>query len=106
MARYQFVVYSNPAAGLDAEYNAWYSGTHMQQILALPGVVSARRFKLAALQLREDAPAHQYLAIYEIETEDLATFIDELMKRAIDGRIQRSAALAPDALPMFWQAIE
>jgi hypothetical protein len=105
MARYNFVTFSNSAPGREAEFNEWYDKVHLKEVLAIPGVVAARRFKLAGIQIDEAAKKHQYLAIYEIEVDDLRTFLADMMARSADGRLQRSTALAPDALPMFWQAM-
>jgi len=55
------------------------------------------------VQVDEAAKKHQYAAVYEIEADDIRTFLAEMMARSADGRLQRSTALAPDALPMFWQ---
>lgn len=38
MARYKLVAFSNAAGGQDAEFNAWYDGQHMPDVLAIPGV--------------------------------------------------------------------
>ena len=81
MPRFSFVVYSNPVEGREQEYNDWYSNQHLSDLLAIPGVISARRFKLSGTQIQEAPQTYQYLAIYEIEAEDVATFIKELMVR-------------------------
>ena len=105
MARFNFVVHSNPASGRDEEYNHWYSSQHMKELRAIPSIVSARRFKLAGTQIRDGVPEHQYLAIYEIEADDVKTFIEEMMARTADGRIQRSTAMSADVNPWFWEEI-
>lgn len=47
------VVYSNPVEGREQEYNDWYSNQHLNDLLAIPGVISARRFKLSGTQIGE-----------------------------------------------------
>jgi hypothetical protein len=105
MARFNFVVYSNPEPGREEEYNHWYSSQHLKDLRAIPGVVSARRFKLAATQIRGGAAPHHYLAIYEIEADDVQSFVNELMTRTADGRIQRSSAMSADSNPWFWEEL-
>jgi hypothetical protein len=105
MGRYVFVVYSNPVAGREQEYNDWYAQQHLQEMLACPGIVAARRLSLAERQIRDISEPFNYLALYEIETDDLQGFIDELIKRARSGSIERSSALS-DAAPVFWKVLE
>jgi hypothetical protein len=103
MGRYVFAVHSNPVAGRDEEYNYWYSNRHLHDLLACPGVVSARRLQLADKQIRTDLP-FQYFALYEIETDNLQEFIDELNARIDTERMPRSDALG-DAYAVFWKEI-
>lgn len=79
MPRYCFVVFSNPKWGQEAEYNAWYDGEHLDDVLDVPGFLSARRFRIA--NPRSTAP-HRYLALYEIETDDLQSTLAQLRSRA------------------------
>ncbi len=69
MAKHLLIVLSNPVKPeLEGEYNDWYSNKHLQDLVKLPGVLSARRYKKTA-QLAT-VPTAPYLAIYEIETDD------------------------------------
>ena len=48
----------------EAEYHKWYNDTHLEQILSVEGIVSARRF----------APTDgngPFIAIYELDCDDL-----------------------------------
>ncbi|ROO87432.1 hypothetical protein EDD29_5040 [Actinocorallia herbida] len=55
---------TNPVEGKDAEFKEWYWGTHIPEILALPGFVAARRYRAA--DSAPDGP-HRYTTIYEVE---------------------------------------
>ena len=105
MARFSFVVYSNPAEGREQEYNDWYDNQHLEDVLAIPGVISARRFKISATQIREAAQPYRYLAIYDIEADDVQSFIKDLMLRTASGAINRGTAMSSDVLPLFWEAL-
>ena len=107
MARFIFVVYSKPTQGREEEFNDWYSNRHLDDILAIPGVVSARRFKFSELQLPQmPLPSQPYLAIYEIEADNTVSFQKEMADRGADGRMLISAALSKDGLMAhFWEAI-
>ena len=61
------MVLTNSVEGRDEEFNDWYSETHLKDVLNLEGFASAQRFKVKGLT--ESAP-YQYLAIYELDTED------------------------------------
>jgi hypothetical protein len=106
MGRYVFVVYSNPVEGREQEYNDWYWNQHLSDLLACPGIIAARRLMLADRQVRDMPQPFKYLALYEIETNDLQGFIDELVSRATTGRMARSAALSNDSLPVFWRVLQ
>lgn len=83
MARYHFVVLSNPVPGCAEDYNRWYDDQHLDDVLKVPGFVSARRFVTAPSQTpREGVPAWDYLALYEIETDDLAATLADLQARS------------------------
>jgi hypothetical protein len=106
MAKYTFVVLTNPTAGKEAEYNEWYNKIHIPDVLNVQGMVAAQRFKLADTQMGA-APAHRYLAIYEIETDNLQATFDDLKSRsgtddmvltdAIDLKGAMAAVFAPAA---------
>src|SRR5260370_8355910 len=73
MAKYTFVVMTNPTAGKEGEFNEWYNTHHIPDVLNVPGFVSAQRFRIADAQMGGEASkAYRYLALYEIETDDLA----------------------------------
>jgi hypothetical protein len=74
VARYMLIALNGPTegAGDEVAYNEWYHSIHMPDLLALDGVIAARRFKKVR-GARVDWP---YVATYEIETDD----IDRVMK--------------------------
>jgi hypothetical protein len=81
MPKYTFVVLTNPVEGKEAEFNDWYNGHHVPDVLNVPGFVSGQRFRLADLQFRNEPRTQKYLALYEIETDDLAGTLKELRAR-------------------------
>jgi hypothetical protein len=94
MAKYTFVVLTNPVAGKEAAYNDWYNGHHVPDVLNVPGFVSAQRFGLADAQFGGDSSrTHKYLAIYEIETDDIAGTLKELRARGGTADIVPSDAI-------------
>jgi hypothetical protein len=102
MAKYVMVVQSKAVEGRDADYNEWYDTVHLADILDLPGVQSGRRFDLASSMI--GPPGQPYLALYEIETDDIDGVAAEMGKRAMDGTIRQSDSLdAPASILWFYK---
>jgi hypothetical protein len=105
MAKHVFVVFTNPQEGQDDIYNAWYSGVHLQDVLQVPGIIAAQRFKLSDVQ--RDLPPFpwRYLALYEIETDDLNHTLAALRERAGTSAMVISDAVSPERAGWFFQPI-
>lgn len=91
------VVRSNPSdPAREDEYNEWYSKTHLPDVCAVPGFVRARRYKVHG----EAGPAlPAYVAIYELEADDLTAPVQELRARSASGEIAMSEVLQLDPPP-------
>jgi hypothetical protein len=70
------VTLANARPGQDAEYTAWYEGTHIPEVCETPGVMRATRFKpvLCVKTPAWMADSHgdlpwDYLTIFEFEGE-------------------------------------
>lgn len=69
MSRYVHLVFSDPPAGVsDGEFNAWYDG-HVQEILAVPGFESVRRYAISPVVGPEDSGGFRFLAVYQLSCE-------------------------------------
>jgi hypothetical protein len=105
VAHYTLLVLTNPVSGREDEYNNWYDNQHLSDLLAVDGFVAAQRFRLA----ETDPPqqfAHRYLAIYEIETDDLAKTQAALAAAAnTDAMIISDALDLSDPTTMFFSRI-
>lgn len=93
MAKYTFVVFTNPVAGKEDEFNAWYNNHHVPDVLNVPGFVSGQRFCLADTQFSREERPRKYLALYEIETNDIEGTLKELRKRGGTADIVPSDAI-------------
>lgn len=71
MARYLFVVLTNAVEGQDAAFNDWYTNRHLPDVFKIAGYKAAQRFRSVPLPGSKGCP-HRYLALYEVETDDLA----------------------------------
>jgi len=90
MARHVLLALVNATAGCDEEFNRWYEEEHLADVLGIPGFVGARRYRAADAQLT-GKPAHGYLTIYEIETDDIAAAVAAL--RAAASRMPLSETI-------------
>ncbi len=94
MAKYTFLALTNPVAGKEAEFNEWYDKHHVPDVINVPGFISGQRFRLADSQFGgESSKAFKYLALYEIETDDVAATIKELRARGGTADIVPSDAI-------------
>jgi hypothetical protein len=76
MNRYKMIVMTAPVEGRESEYNDWYQNTHLDQVVAIDGFKSAQRFQLTTSLGSNESPP--YLAIYEIETDDIDTVVEKM----------------------------
>jgi hypothetical protein len=96
MTKYKLIVMSEPAKGQEAQYNAWYNDRHLQDVVAVPGFGGAQRFKLQEVAGGEFK--QRYIAIYDIEAEDYAAALKELMNRAGTSAMPIDASLDDDSI--------
>jgi hypothetical protein len=100
------VVFSNPVEGKDAEFNEWYDNVHIPELMAVPGMLSAKRYALheAAVYGLEGGyrPDHRYLTIYEMEGD-----VDAIMGRIVES-VTKGEVVMSDSLDLsssrmsFW----
>ena len=95
------VVQSRPSEpSREAEYNDWYDNTHIPELCEIPGIVSARRFALSDAQLMPvDSAVPKYVAIYELETNDIAQVLKEMGSRVANGTVHMTDAIELDPAP-------
>ncbi|MBV8790380.1 MAG: hypothetical protein JOZ00_27345 [Mycobacterium sp.] len=92
MAKGIILVESRPSSpDRDQEYNTWYDDVHLPQLVALDGFVSARRLR----PVNGEGP---YVAIYEIEGDNLGAILDNMIANA--GQLTMSDALQLDPAPI------
>ncbi len=92
MGTYRYIVLTNPVEGREDEYNDWYSNIHLPDLVAIPGFTAAQRFKATDLG-DGTSPKFKYLAIYEVETDDIKATMDGMMARAGTDKMVLSDAL-------------
>jgi hypothetical protein len=58
----------NVAPAAEHDFNAWYDEEHIHALAAVPGTLSARRYRSTAA----DGGTHRYVAIYHLASPDVA----------------------------------
>ena len=77
----------------EADYHEWYNDTHLAQIVSVDGIVSARRFA----PVDGNGP---FIAIYEVDSDDLAGVEQRLAELGQSGRISGLEHLQLDPPPV------
>ena len=94
MAKGIYVVESRPASpDVDAEFNRWYKEIHLPEMIAIDGIRSARRF----------APGDEggpYIAIYELEGDELTAIVERMVAAARSGALTLSKLQQLDPPPV------
>lgn len=101
MPNYKMVVLTNPREGREEEYNDWYQNVHLNQVVAVNGFTRARRYRMT--NALADHDAFGYLAIYDIETPDIASVLAELDRLRGTEHLTLSDALAPEAYAVIYE---
>jgi hypothetical protein len=89
------LVFSQPvSADRETEYNDWYDDVHLHDLVAVEGVVSAARYKVAEAQLGGGGPdGPPYLAVYEIEADDPGRVLEAIREGGANGAFRMSDAI-------------
>lgn len=105
MPHFQLFAFTSPAKGREDEFNNWYTNTHLTDVLRVPGVKSAQRFRLTEKQ--RDAPLfpQSYLAIYECEAESVDDVLQALAARSGTDKMPLSDALAESRMVVFYEPV-
>lgn len=94
---YYLLVFNQPVAGQEQEYNRWYDRQHAPDVVSVPGFVRAQRYVLAGTQLRAAPAKPKYVVIYQIKTNDLAAVYTEVRRRLSSGETKISPTLDMDS---------
>lgn len=98
--KYNLIALTNPLPGQEKAFNDWYTDVHLADVLRLPGVVAAQRFRMSDTQHRPGPFEYAYMAIYEIESDDIQITLDKLSEVSGTDAMPLSPALSPDR--MVW----
>jgi hypothetical protein len=97
MVRHIFLALSNAIEGHEGEFNRSYNDETIPAMLKIPGVVAARRYELSHTQQASGSPPWKYLAIYELETDDIQGVVNEMKSLMTCGELKIPTGVAPDS---------
>lgn len=96
--KHVLVVLSNARDGEDDAFNGWYDGTHLGDVLQVPGFTAAQRFRLSDGQMGRGELPYRYLAIYEVDSDGTGPAADALRTSSgsmvIDESLDRDRTVA------------
>lgn len=103
------LVFSEPPPGVtEEEFNEWYD-EHLDEILAVPGFVSAQRFRIEPWTEDPDAKGQfRFLAVFELDG-DLRTIMAEMERMNLSRpdlyiELKKTDTRGP-AIPDWWERI-
>ena len=85
--KYKMVVFTNAVEGKDKDFNDWYQNTHLAQIVSIKSFVQAQRFRFHTSIVPGSPDSARYMAIYDIETDDINASLAAMNELAVSGRM-------------------
>jgi hypothetical protein len=104
VAKLWLVVLTNPVEGREDEYNDWYTGRHLEDVLAVEGFQAAQRFEFVPSGLSADAP-YRYLAVYEVDEDSREKAEKALLETAGGPGMPISKAMARERATWWFTSI-
>ena len=90
----------------EKEFNEWYDNVHIPDMLEVPGMIKATRWMSADGKAGE---IRKYLALYELETDDINKFNAGIKTRAEktikDGRFSDLPVFDPPNVPRIYKQV-
>ncbi len=103
--QYKIVVLINAIEGKEDVLNDWFTNTHMPDALKIPGFVNGQRFRLSDTQREGAARQWKYLALYDVETDDIQGVLDELKRRQGTPLMVGTDSIAPGGYMHLFEPI-
>lgn len=105
MPRYNLIAMTNPLDGQDEAFNTWYDEVHLADVMKLPGVIDAQRYRLSDKQYRSGKMEWGYMAVYEVEIDDIQITFDALRAASGTDAMPLSPAISPDRMVWIYEPI-
>ena len=107
MPKAKMLVWSDPSdPSREDEYNKWYDATHLPDVLKLSPFTSATRFKVSEAQFGPIETPASYLAIYDVDTDDLSAIPQIMADAFTSGDLPLSDVIVPGPIVILEEAPE
>jgi len=100
MAKFVLVVSSSPKPGREAEYAEWYDKVHLPDVCRATGVLNGRR--IIALEFSPTPPPGAQLSIFDLDVDDPASVMAEIMERTKSGDFGSSDSVDPASVKIWY----
>lgn len=80
---HKMVVLAKAKEGQVEALAQWYDDTHIPDMLAVPGLITAERHKMMTVKQPEGLPQWDYMVIYEFEGDDPMVALANLGKAQV-----------------------
>ena len=105
MPAFIYLVFTNPVQGREEEFEHWYTHTHVPDLLRVPGIKSAQRFRRTSHQRGTPEHPWEYLALYECEAPAPNVVTEGIQARVGTPDMVISSALAEARYGCYFEPI-
>lgn len=97
---HKMVVFAKAVPGKVEELAKWYDEQHMNDLLAVPGLVTAERHTIMTVKQPEGSPAWDFMLVYELEGQDPGPALQNMGKAniAISDLLESTSTLSVIAI--------
>ena len=88
MPKCKLIALTTPLPGREGDYHDWYNNVHLPELVNQFAMEGAQRYQLAAKLIGTDT--NQFLAIYDIDTDDPGAFLSQMGAAAQAGKMTPS----------------
>ena len=107
MAVYHYVVLTSAKAGRLEDFEHWYDTQHLQDVVKVPEIKSAKRYRLTGSLTDKLEPAPwSSLAIYVMETDDPVAVAQKLSAMAGTSAMTMTDSLDDERLKIIAQLVD
>jgi hypothetical protein len=85
----------------EAEFNEWFDGIHLDEVLGVEGIVAGARFRRVDVPTAWSPVEQQYLTLLEVEADDIAA-VAAALRAASSGMVQSDTVAKEPRPAVMW----
>jgi hypothetical protein len=101
LGKYSLMVLSNATSGRESEYDVWYDGQHVPDVLRIPGFISAQRYIILDANSTGTA-IPRYMVMFDFDSYDLEETIVDLKLRNRTGITKMSPSFNTEGVQVYY----